>query len=133
MAIEATPQQLQASKQYPVPSLPERIEHELNRRYVVVIRKPNTKERISSDSDSQIALLTENGVKEDVMVVRKHIKGTIPAVIDTAIAGILYLLMLSIMTMNVGYFLSVLGATFLGSLVVGRYATGAVTDQTLHA
>lgn len=30
----------------------------LNRRYVVVIRKPNTKERISSDSDSQTALLT---------------------------------------------------------------------------
>lgn len=41
--------------------------------------------------------------------------------------------MLSIMTMNVGYFLSVLGGTFLGSLAVGRYATGAVTDQTLHA
>jgi hypothetical protein len=37
--------------------------------------------------------------------------------------------MLSVMTMNVGYFLSVLGGTFLGSLAVGRYATGAVTDR----
>ncbi|KAH6666944.1 Ctr copper transporter [Halenospora varia] len=105
------------------------IDAELNRRYVVVIRKPNTKERSSSDADSKIALLTENGVEEDVMVVRKHIKGTMPwsITIDGRER------MLSIMTMNVGYFLSVLGGTFLGSLVVGRYATGAVTDQTLHA
>jgi hypothetical protein len=30
--------------------------------------------------------------------------------------------MLAVMTANVGYFLSVLGGTFLGSLLVGRYA-----------
>lgn len=30
--------------------------------------------------------------------------------------------MLGVMTMNVGYFMSVLGGTFLGSLLVGRYA-----------
>lgn len=30
--------------------------------------------------------------------------------------------MLAVMTMNVGYFMSVLGGTFLGSLVLGRYA-----------
>ena len=29
--------------------------------------------------------------------------------------------MLAVMTLNVGYFLSVLGGTFLGSLLVGRY------------
>lgn len=29
--------------------------------------------------------------------------------------------MLAVMTMNVGYFLSVLGGTFLGELAVGRY------------
>ena len=76
------------------------IDAELNRRYVV-IRKPNTKERISTDSDSKRALLMENGAEEDVMVVRKHMKGTMPwsittdgprAAIDTVIAGILYLL-----------------------------------------
>lgn len=30
--------------------------------------------------------------------------------------------MLAVMTLNIGYFLSVLGGTFLGSLAVGRYA-----------
>lgn len=30
--------------------------------------------------------------------------------------------MLAVMTMNLGYFLSVLGGVFLGSLLVGRYA-----------
>jgi len=77
------------------------IDAELNRRYVVIIRNPNMKERISSDSDSKIALLTENRVEEDVMVVRKHMKGTMPwsittdgprAAIDVVIAGTLYLL-----------------------------------------
>jgi hypothetical protein len=29
--------------------------------------------------------------------------------------------MLGVMTMNVGYFLAVLGGTFLGSLLVGRF------------
>jgi hypothetical protein len=33
-----------------------------------------------------------------------------------------YCRMLAVMTMNVGYFLSVLGGTFLGSLLIGRYA-----------
>jgi hypothetical protein len=41
--------------------------------------------------------------------------------------------MLPIMTVNAGYCLSVLGGTFLGSLVAVRYATREVTDQTLHA
>ncbi|KFY45047.1 hypothetical protein V494_01176 [Pseudogymnoascus sp. VKM F-4513 (FW-928)] len=105
-----------------------RINTELNKRYVVITRKSNTKERISSDSNSRIALLTENGLEEDVIVVRKKMEGPVPwsiavdgsrAVIDTIIAGIFFLLMLSIMTMNVGYFLSVLSGTFLGSLAIG--------------
>lgn len=78
-----------------------RINTELNRRYVVITRKSNTKERISSDSNSKIALLTENGLEEDVMVARKKMEGPMPwsiavdgprAAIDTMIAGILYLL-----------------------------------------
>jgi copper transporter 1 len=32
--------------------------------------------------------------------------------------------MLAVMTMNVGYFISVLGGVFIGSLIVGRYTIG---------
>lgn len=31
--------------------------------------------------------------------------------------------MLAVMTMNIGYFLSILGGTFLGSLAIGRFAS----------
>ncbi len=31
--------------------------------------------------------------------------------------------MVAVMTMNVGYFLSILAGTFLGSLVLGRFVT----------
>ena len=34
--------------------------------------------------------------------------------------------MLAVMTMNVGYFMSILGGTFVGSLAVGRHSTGMV-------
>lgn len=34
------------------------IDAEFNRRYIVIIRKPNTKERISGDSDFKRALIT---------------------------------------------------------------------------
>lgn len=74
--------------------------------------------------------LSENGVEENVMVVKTRTMGVRPwrlsvdpvrAVMDTIIAGVGWLLMLAIMTMNLGYFLSVLGGTFLGSLALGRY------------
>lgn len=35
---------------------------------------------------------------------------------------LLYDRMLAVMTMNVGYFMSVLAGIFLGSLAIGRYA-----------
>jgi len=107
------------------------LDAEFNRRYVVVAGKLPKSERIASDSDSKRMILTENGVEEDVMVVRKRSLGIRPwrittdpirAVMDTVIAGVAYLLMLGVMTMNVGYFLSILGGIFLGSLVVGRYS-----------
>jgi len=107
------------------------IDKEFNRRYVTVAGKQPKGERISSDSDSKRMLLSENGKEEDVFVVKK--KGVVGrpwritvdpqrAAIDTVVAGVGYLLMLAVMTMNVGYFMSVLGGTFLGSLLVGRYA-----------
>lgn len=33
--------------------------------------------------------------------------------------------MLAVMTMNIGYFLSILGGTFVGSLAVGRFSVAA--------
>ncbi|KAJ8057790.1 hypothetical protein OCU04_013261 [Sclerotinia nivalis] len=87
-------------------------------------------ERISLDSDSKNMVLSENGIEENVMVVKTRSMGIRPwrlsvdpvrAVMDTIIAGVGWLLMLAVMTMNLGYFLSVLGGTFLGSLALGRY------------
>ena len=77
------------------------LDAEFNRRYVVVAGKPSKAERISQDSDSKRMILTENGVEEEVMVVKKRSSGVRPwrlsvdpvrAVMDTVIAGVAYLL-----------------------------------------
>lgn len=43
------------------------------------------------------------------------------AALEVLIGGIGYLLMLAVMTMNIGYFLSVLGGIFVGVFIVGRF------------
>lgn len=77
------------------------LDAEFKRRYVVVAGKPSKAERISQDSDSKRMILTENGVEEEVMVVKKKSPGVRPwrlsvdplrAVMDTVIAGVAYLL-----------------------------------------
>jgi hypothetical protein len=77
------------------------LDAEFNRRYVTVAGKLPKSERIASDSDSKRMILTENGVEEDVMVVKKRSMGIRPwrittdpirAVVDTIIVGVAYLL-----------------------------------------
>ncbi|KAM3074947.1 hypothetical protein ACMFMG_008353 [Clarireedia jacksonii] len=46
---------------------------------------------------------------------------TFRATFEVVISGIGYLLMLAVMTMNVGYFLSVLSGIFLGTFIAGRF------------
>jgi Ctr copper transporter family len=77
------------------------LDAEFNRRYVTVAGKLPKAERIASDSDSKRMILTENGVEEDVVVVKKRSMGIRPwrittdpirAAMDTLIAGVGYLL-----------------------------------------
>jgi len=101
-----------------------------NRRYVVVADKQPVSERAQRDPDLKTAVLTANGVDECVKVLHKPVTGVQPwrfsvdlprAAMVTVIAGIGYLLMLAVMTYNVGYFLSILAGTLIGELAVGRY------------
>jgi hypothetical protein len=77
------------------------LDAEFNRRYVTVAGKLPKSERIMSDSDSKRMILSENGVEEDVVVVKRRSMGIRPwrittdpvrAAMDTVIAGVGYLL-----------------------------------------
>lgn len=77
------------------------MDREFNRRYVTVAGKLPKSERISQDSDTKRMILTENGVEEEIMVVKKRGVDVRPwrltvdplrAVMDTVIAGVGYLL-----------------------------------------
>ncbi|RDW72579.1 copper transporter family protein [Aspergillus mulundensis] len=103
----------------------------LKRRYVVVAGKPSEAARVESHPDAKTAMLvTSQGIEESVRVVHRDTYETPPwrfsvdlprAVVYVVIVGVSYLLMLAVMTMNVGYFASVLGGSFLGELLVGRF------------
>jgi len=105
-----------------------------NRRYVKVQGRGTEGDKIESNRETKSgAVLTVNGVEEDVKVVTGDAPSPLPfrlsvdlprATLVTVMAGVGYLLMLAVMTMNVGYFLSVLTGVFAGDLAVGRYGSG---------
>lgn len=85
---------------------------EIKRRQVIVSGK-------KPDEGARLGAGNRNGRKSRPW----RISTDVPrALLDTVIAGVGYLLMLAVMTMNVGYLLSVLAGIFLGSLMFGRYA-----------
>jgi len=101
------------------------------RRVAVVRGQPSESEAIlSGPKANEGILITERGSQESVRIVRGHARTVPPwrlsvdlprALFVLVMSGVGYLLMLAVMTMNVGYFLSVLGGTFFGELVFGRY------------
>ncbi|PNS14874.1 hypothetical protein CAC42_2103 [Sphaceloma murrayae] len=107
----------------------------VNRRYIVVAGSGNEGQLSNQlKEEGEGGVLTARGVDENVQIIKTRAQSRegspfrlstdIPrAGIYTAQAGVGYLLMLAVMTFNVGYFLSVLAGLFVGELALGRFTS----------
>ncbi|EME87625.1 uncharacterized protein MYCFIDRAFT_127225 [Pseudocercospora fijiensis CIRAD86] len=104
----------------------------VKRRYVKVASESASERVDPSMEKSDEAVLTTRGMDESVRVLHAgrsavqskpwRFSTDLPrASIYVVQAGVAYLMMLAVMTLNVGYFLSVLAGLFVGELAVGRY------------
>ncbi|KXT12983.1 hypothetical protein AC579_3172 [Pseudocercospora musae] len=105
----------------------------VKRRYVKVASESASERQVDPSMEkSDEAVLTTRGMDESVRVLHTGRRGVqskpwrfstdLPrACIYVVQAGVAYLMMLAVMTLNVGYFLSVLAGLFVGELAVGRY------------
>ncbi|KAH6618658.1 Ctr copper transporter-like protein [Boeremia exigua] len=105
------------------------LETAMKRRYVVVAGEKAVAEQ-ANDANSMTGILTTNGMQEDVRIVSAPVRLVQPwrfsvdlprAALMMVATGVGYLLMLAVMTFNVGYFLSILAGTFIGELALGRF------------
>ncbi|KAF9738230.1 hypothetical protein PMIN06_001768 [Paraphaeosphaeria minitans] len=108
----------------------------MKRRYVVTADQQTATDKAFNEANSMTGILTTNGLQENVRIVEAPARHVQPfrfsvdlprAAIMTLAAGVGYLLMLAVMTYNVGYFLSVLAGAFIGELALGRFHQGAMS------
>ncbi|KAF2227275.1 copper transporter family protein [Elsinoe ampelina] len=107
----------------------------INRRYIVVAGGSNEGQLSNQlKEEGEGGVLTARGIDENVQVIKTKARsreGTpwrvstdLPrAGIFTVQAGVGYLLMLAVMTFNVGYFLSILVGLFVGEVALGRFTS----------